>query len=84
MKAFTLHGVDDELYQRLVAEAENRGWSINLTAKIKLKEAFGLEGRNKNKRDLSWLKGKISKEDWDRAERRIGAAFEVIDEEEWK
>ena len=83
MKAFTLHKVDDELYKRLVSEASEKGWSVNETAKRKLRDSYGL-GSQKKKKDLSWMRGMITKEDWDRAEKRINAAFEAVDKEEWK
>jgi hypothetical protein len=83
MKAFTLHNVDDELYKRLVLEAEEKGWSLNVVAKNKLSEAYGLGGAKK-KRDLSWMRGLWTKEEGEKFDKLIEEEFEQIDEEDWK
>lgn len=46
--------------------------------------SFGLGAKKKRYRDLSWMKGMISSQDWDRAEKRINEAFETVDKEDWK
>lgn len=68
----------DELYKQLVVEARERDWSLNKIALEWLRKGSGM---TKKKRNLSGL-GHIPKSEWDRIERRIEEAFEVIDDDE--
>lgn len=81
--SLTLHRIDDDLYTQLVAEASSRGWSINATAKTKLRDSYGL-GKGKKYRDLSWMKGLWTKEEGKKFDKYIEEAFEQVDEEDWK
>ena len=80
----TLHKIDDDLYRRLVLEAEERGWSANTTAQTRLRAAYGLGMKRKRYRDLSWMRGLWTKEEGKKFDRYIEEAFEQIDEEDWK
>lgn len=53
-KSFTLHDVEPELYTALLVAANERGASLNRTAKAMLREASGLTA-TKKKRDISWI-----------------------------
>ncbi|TSC86405.1 MAG: hypothetical protein G01um101416_678 [Microgenomates group bacterium Gr01-1014_16] len=77
MNALTVRPNDD-LYKRLVAEAQGRELSLNRVALDWMKEGSGLA---RKRRDLSGL-GEIPKKEWDRIEKRIEEAFEVVDEDE--
>lgn len=80
----TLHNIDEELYRRLIVEAEERGWSANATAQKRLRVSYGLGAKKKKYRDLSWMKGLWTKKEADEFDKYIEGAFEQIDEEDWK
>ena len=83
--SLTLHNMDAELYKLLVVEAESRGWSLNKTGKAVMGDGLGLVKKKKKKhRDLSWMKGVMTSEEWDQFDKIIEEEFEQIDEEDWK
>lgn len=71
------------MYQQLQMRARANDSSLNKIAKIAMKEGLGIMP-SKKKRDVSMLLGMMTKEEWDEFDKRIEAAFEQIDEEDWK
>lgn len=68
MKSFTLHKLDDELYNRLKEEADKLGLSLNKFTKKVLRSALGLSPNNIPDRDLTDLIGMWTNEEWQKFE----------------
>jgi len=83
MSSITLHNLNQELYERLVEEATDKGLSLNKIAQKILGDAMGVT-KTKKKRDLSRFVGMWTKEEADKFDRIIEEEFEKIDKEDWK
>ena len=65
MKSITVHKLDDELVSVLEAKAEAENTSLNRVIKQTLREAFNLEGQQKEQKraELSLLAGTWSSDE---------------------
>ena len=64
MKSFTLHKVDEKLYQLLLQKAKEQNLSMNKLVKGILRSTFGLGNHNTPSRDFSDLYGMYSDDEW--------------------
>lgn len=85
MKTLTLRGIDGELEQALVSEAERTGTSMSATVKRTLRHAFGLTGKKYHVEyhDLDHLAGTWTAEEQAAFEEHT-RAFSEIDEDMWR
>lgn len=84
LKSITIHNLEPELEQSLIAEAKRRGLSLNKTVKKLLKESLGEDGRYKRRRKIfSKYFGVWTKEEFDEFEKNT-KDDERIFKEDWK
>lgn len=83
MKSITIHGLDDDLDQKIKKKAETEGISINKVIKKALEEAFGGKKNDAGNKDefldlyRSWTPEDLAQFD------RAVADFETISREDW-
>ena len=84
MKSITIHGLEDELDERIRLKAGEKGLSLNKTLKFLVREALGMGDRPPDRRqDFQDLFGAWSREDleaFDRATEDFGRA----DPKDWE
>jgi hypothetical protein len=85
MKAITLHGLDSTLWSELSRRSKAEGLSLNATIKGLLEKSLGIrrESGSPAGNPFSDLCGRWTQKDVQEFE-RITAAFETVDQEDWK
>ncbi|MBN2497785.1 MAG: hypothetical protein JXR96_24535 [Deltaproteobacteria bacterium] len=85
MKSMTIHGLDEELAEKIREKAAAEKTSINKTIKKLLEQALGLRPREEGRHAAEFAEfcGVWSDEDRDEFDRAI-ADLEEIDESEWR
>ena len=84
MKSITIHGLDDDLDEKIRSRAGAEGLSLNKTIKMLVREALGMDGQPPDRRqDFQDLFGTWSPADLEafgRATEDLGR----VDSEDWK
>ncbi len=85
MKSITIHGLNDQISQKITETAQNKGQSLNKTIKELLEKALGLtpQGSKDYRNDFSEFLGVWSEEDSKEFETSI-RDFEKVDPGAWK
>ena len=85
MKTITLRNIDEELKDVLIKRAQRSSTSLNGVVLKALREAFGLQKRPRQQRNLELekLSGSWTKQDFKAFESSV-TDFQKIDEELWK
>jgi len=77
MKSFTLHKIEDKLYQLILQKAKEKNLSMNKLVKGILRSNFGIANDNLLRRDFSDLFGMYSDQEWDNIEEHISFFDEI-------
>ena len=83
MKSITIHGLDDELDEKIRAKAEAEGLSLNKTIKLLVRDALGIGERQDRREDFKDLLGTWSAADLE-VFNRATEDFGQIDAADWK
>lgn len=85
MKSISIHGLDDQLNQKIIEQARRKGLSLNKTIKALLEEALGLntDSARDHRDDFIEFLGVWRNEDVREFELAI-KDFQKIDPEDWK
>jgi hypothetical protein len=83
MKSITIHGIDDDLGQRIAEKSKEYGLSQNRTVKHILKTALINNRQTARKDSFSDLFGKWTKKEKEAFDDRI-RDFETIDASDWQ
>lgn len=85
MKSISIHGLDDQLNQKIIEQARRKGLSLNKTIKALLEEALGLNtaGTKDHRDDFIEFLGVWRDEDVREFELAT-KDFQQIDPEDWK
>ena len=85
MKSMTIHGIDDELADRIKRLAKAEGTSVTGTVRRLLQEALGMKPRprGRHREQFEPFLGVWSKEEAE-AFRQAIADFEQVHEEDWR
>ncbi len=85
MKSITIHGMEDQLSDKISEKAKRQGLSLNRTIKTLLEEAVGLSPQNKkdHKDDFIDFLGVWSEEDFNTFQSSI-QDFERINPGDWE
>lgn len=84
MKSITIHGLEDDLDEKIRSKAGEEGLILNKTLKLLVREALGMGSRRKDRRqDFQDLFGTWSSEDLE-AFGRATEGFSRIDTEDWR
>lgn len=83
MKSITIHGVDDNLAQKIAQKSKEHGLSRNKTIKSLLQESLSDPSQSDREREFSDLFGKWSEDDKAQFD-MIVRDFDRIDESDWE
>lgn len=83
MNQLTLRNIPDDLDRSIRDYSQKKGQSINKTVLDLLKKEFGLPIEGNKKRDLSFISGTWTQEEFDEFEENV-KVFEQIDKDIWK
>ena len=84
MKSITIHGLDDDLDEKIRSRAGAEGLSLNKTIKLLVREALGMGDQPRDRRqDFQDLFGTWSRADVE-AFSRATADFGQVDPADWK
>lgn len=85
MKSISIHGLDDQLNQKIIEQAKRKGLSLNKTVKSLLEEALGLNTDSTNDRHDDFIEFLGVWSDEDVREFELATKdFQQIDPEDWK
>ena len=83
MKSITIHGLEDDLDEKIRGKAGEEGLSLNKTLKLLVREALGIGDQHKDRsQDFRDLFGTWSSEDLEAFGREM-EDFGRIDAEDW-
>ena len=84
MKSITIHGLDDDLDEKIRSKAGAEGLSLNKTIKLLVREALGMDDQPPDRRqDFQDLFGTWTQADLE-AFTRATEGFGRVDPEDWK
>ena len=83
MKSITIHGVDDDLFQKIARKSKEQGLSRNKTIKSLLEESLSDPVQTDREDEFSDLFGKWSKDEKVRFDIAV-RDFDRIDESDWE
>ena len=82
MKSFTIHNIENELYDQLKKEADSLGLSLNKLVKKLLHKQYNPGNQPKKKRDLSFMMTPLTEIELKEFNDAI-KIFDTIDAEQW-
>lgn len=85
MKSISIHGLDDQLNQKIIEQARRKGLSLNKTIKALLEEALGLSADSARDHRDDFIEFLGVWRDEDVREFELATKdFQQIDPEDWK